>query len=288
MSVKRCPQLLVRLKRQATNHAILRPIDNNLPLSGLRKKSGKNSSYILRDDIQARRQFGRVMEGLRQTNVHGKITTMFYTDHGEYLGDHGMVEKWPSGVSEVLAREPMITGGAGLPSGQVCDDVCEMVDLLPTVFELCEISEHFPHNGTSLMPSILARTKHPKMYAYTEGGSLTSEEPLLEQAPYPYDIKSVLQHEDTMLVGKVVSRRHKDWCYVYRLYEPAELYNRKPDIGKLQNLAADPLYADVVREIQAEMFQWTMETTDLLPFEKDARFPLVSLESPKEQYLRRL
>lgn len=233
-------------------------------------------------------QFGRIISGLRKIDPENKTLVCFYTDHGEYLGDHGIVEKWPSGVSEVLSREPFIIGGAGLPEGKVVDDICEMVDLLPTLFELCSISESFPHNGISLLPTILSDIPHPKEYAYTEGGFLISEEPLLEQAPYPYDIKAVLQHEDTSLVGKAVGMRDKKWCYVYRLYEPAELYDRETDLEELHNLAGNPQYAGVVAKMQAELFRWMMETADFLPFKKDARFPPVELKTPKEQYEERM
>ncbi|KAJ5623070.1 hypothetical protein N7490_011675 [Penicillium lividum] len=233
-------------------------------------------------------QFGQVMKALTDERLSSNTVTMFYTDHGEYLGDHGMIEKWPSGVSEVLAREPLIIGGASLPSGQTIDDICEMVDLLPTILELCKTSESFPHNGISLVPTLLKGAKHSKKYAYTEGGFLKSEEPLLEQAPYPYDIKSILQHEDTELVGKAVAMRSVDWTYVYRLYEPAELYNRKTDIAELHNLAAEQQYGHVVRDMQAEMFRWMVETSDFLPFQKDARFPPVELASPQEQYNKRI
>jgi hypothetical protein len=130
--------------------------------------------------------------------------------------------------------------------------------------------------------SILSR------YAYTEGGFLKSEEPLLEQAPYPYDTKSLLQHQDTEIVGKAVAMISVDWTYVYRLYEPAELYNRKTDLAELHNLAAVRMYGRIVQEMQAEMFQWMVQTSDFLPFQKDARFPPVELESPEEQYNRRI
>lgn len=36
-------------------------------------------------------QFGRVMDGLRESGQENKTVVMFYTDHGEYLGDHGIV-----------------------------------------------------------------------------------------------------------------------------------------------------------------------------------------------------
>lgn len=233
-------------------------------------------------------QFGRIMEKLGKEDFNQNTITMFYTDHGEYLGDYGMIEKWPSGVSDVLSREPFIIGGPGLPKGKVCEDMCEMVDLLPTILHLCGIDEKFPHNGISLLPAILQGKKHPKDFAYTEGGFLVSEEPLLEQAPYPYDIKAVLQHEDTTIVGKAFAMRSKEWTYVYRLYEPPELYNRKTDLGELHNLAACPQHAIIVAEMQAEMFQWMMKTSDVLPYEKDLRFPPTDLVSPKEQYMQRV
>ncbi|CAG8885561.1 unnamed protein product [Penicillium salamii] len=233
-------------------------------------------------------QFGQVLATLDRTVLASNTVTAFYTDHGEYLGDHGMIEKWPSGVSEVLSREPLIIGGAGLPVGKTNNDICEMVDLLPTIFELCQVPELFPHNGISLLPTILGENEHPKKYAYTEGGFLKSEEPLLEQAPYPYDIKSVLQHEHTELVGKAISMRSTEWTYVYRLYEPPELYSRKSDIAELHNLAADPDYGQIIQEMQAEMFRWMIATSDFLPFQKDVRFPPVGLESPQDQYQKRL
>lgn len=65
--------------------------------------------------------------------------------------------------------------------------------------------------------------------AFSEGGFLKDQEPLLEQAPYPHDIKAGLQYEDTTLVGKAVSCRDEDWTFTYRPYEPAEPYNRKTD-----------------------------------------------------------
>lgn len=45
---------------------------------------------------------------------------MFFTDHGEYLGDHRLIEKWTS----------------GLPEDKIVSAMTEMVDLAPTILEL--------------------------------------------------------------------------------------------------------------------------------------------------------
>ena len=214
--------------------------------------------------------------------------TMFFTDHGEYLGDHGLIEKWPSGLSDTLVHEPLIISGGGLSEGQVSTVMSEMVDLIPTVFELCGIGEHFPHNDKSLIPVLIKGEKTHKKYAFSEGGFLTSEEPLLEQSPYPYDIKSALQHEDTTLVGKAVSIRGEMWTYIHRLYEPPELYHRQNDPYEMHNLAGRAELQDVVEAFQAEILQWVMQSSDFLPWKQDDRFPKVELATPREQYEERL
>ncbi|KAH7178958.1 alkaline-phosphatase-like protein [Fusarium flagelliforme] len=99
-------------------------------------------------------QFGRIMSRVEEFGYWDNTMTMFFTDHGEYLGDHGLIEKWPSGVSDCLVKEPLIIGGGPIPEGIVINDMAEMVDLLPTVFELCGVPELYPHNGKSLMPLI--------------------------------------------------------------------------------------------------------------------------------------
>ncbi|KAJ0352869.1 hypothetical protein COL154_003673 [Colletotrichum chrysophilum] len=239
-------------------------------------------------------QFGRVVERTKALGHWDSTVTLFFTDHGEYLGDHGMIEKWPSGLSDSLTHEPLIVGGAGLPAGAVYDEMAEMVDLVPTVFQFAGIGEHFPHCGTSLADILTSAGRdgngdviRHKEFAFTEGGFLTSEEPLLEQAPYPYDIKAALQHEDTTVVGKSVSCRDKRWTFIYRLYEPAELYDRAGDTGELHNLAEVAEYQDVRRRMESVVLRWMVASSDFLPWQKDPRFPAVEMQSVADQFRKR-
>lgn len=55
-------------------------------------------------------QFGRVMAAVDGLASAASTYTFFFTDHGEYLGDSGLIEKWPSGLGESLVHEPLIIG----------------------------------------------------------------------------------------------------------------------------------------------------------------------------------
>ncbi|KAK8093382.1 choline-sulfatase [Apiospora hydei] len=229
-------------------------------------------------------QFGRIIARLDETNMWKDTVSMFFTDHGEYLGDHGLIEKWPSGLSDVLVHEPLIIAGASLPAGQTSAVMSEMVDLIPTVFELCGIGQDFPHNGQSLVPVLVDGATEHKKYAYSEGGFLKSEEPLLEQSPYPYDLKAALQHQDgAVWVGKALAIRDPTWTYIYRLYEPAELYHRHDDLHELHNLAETPEVREVVKEFEREALRWMVDSSDFVPWAQNDRFPKVDLVPPREQ-----
>jgi arylsulfatase A-like enzyme len=234
-------------------------------------------------------QFGRIVQKIDNLNLWDSTITLFFTDHGEYLGDHGLVEKWPTGMSDVLTRNPVLIAGAGLPSQNTFTHMAEMVDLLPTIFQLCSIPTRFPTNGKSWLPSILApRTTPHKDFVFIEAGYLASEEPLIETSPFPYDIKADLQHEDPTLVGRAIAIRSLEWTFVYRLCEPAELYSRNDDPAELHNLAARPEYQHVVRMLEAVLLRWQVETSDFLPWRIDPRVPDIELEDPRSQWLKRV
>lgn len=235
-------------------------------------------------------QFGRIVNKTKEKGLWNSTVTFFFTDHGEFLGDYELIEKWPSAVSDNLVHEPLMIGGAGLPEGVVYEEMAEMIDLVPTMLQLGSVNETYMQYGKSLVDAIHAAGKGITIphsdYSYTEGGFLLSDEPLLEQGPFPYDIKGALQHNDTALVGQALSVRNKEWTYVYRLYEADELYSRSgDDPHELHNLAALPEYQGVrvmMREVALDFFFRTPAT---IPWYGDERKPEhVELQTPLEQF----
>lgn len=215
-------------------------------------------------------QLGEVLTAVADAGVADRTVTCFFTDHGEYLGDFGLVEKWPSGLEDVLVRNPLIVHDPAAASG-VSNALVEMVDLTATVEDLAEL-DPVPHFGRSLRAVLADPATVHRDAAFSEGGFLLSEEPVLESGDAgAYRHKQALQHERTELVGRACALRTHDWCYVQRLYEGAELYDRRADPRETTNLAGRPELAEVERSLKDRMFLWLFETSDVVPLRRDPR-----------------
>jgi len=76
------------------------------------------------------------MAWLDKSKAWDTTTTFVFADHGDYAADYGLVEKWPSGLEDVLTRVPLIVK---TPNGTVNHTVnwpVQLFDIVPTVLEL--------------------------------------------------------------------------------------------------------------------------------------------------------
>lgn len=225
-------------------------------------------------------QLGRIMEQLDSIGELDNTIVLYFTDHGEYAGDFGLVEKWPSGLDRCLLQNPLIIAGPGVQSGATANSFTEMVDILPTILELADIPAQHTHFGKSLVPLLADPMATHRARAFSEGGFAISELDLLEQASGHYAKKAQLQHEQPEVVGKAVSMRTEDFTYVYRLYEADELYDRSADPNETNNIAAD--HEALVATFKADVLEWLFSTADVIPWAADPRFPKI----PQGQHTR--
>jgi arylsulfatase A-like enzyme len=216
-------------------------------------------------------QLGRVLAAVDAAGAGSRTVTAFFTDHGEYLGDYGLVEKWPSGLDDCLVRNPLVIAGPGVREGTRADDFVELVDLLPTLLELGDTEAAHTHFGRSLVP-LLRGERGTRDAAFSEGGFTRAEGRHLEDPPFPYDLKGAVQQADPVNAGKAVAMRTRAWTYVHRLYEDNELYDRARDPRELANRSGDPALADVERGLRERVLDWLLETADVIPWETDPRF----------------
>ncbi|MFE2373650.1 sulfatase-like hydrolase/transferase [Streptomyces sp. NPDC059398] len=225
-------------------------------------------------------QLGRLMSAVDATGQRSRTVTLFFADHGEYLGDHGLIEKWPSAMHSCITRDPLVISGGGLPGGQHTDAMVELLDIVPTVLELAAADAPHRHFGRSLLPVIADPGTPHREYAFTEGGFSRDEEPRFERAGFPYDLKAALQHEQPELVGRAIAVRDREWTYVWRLYEQPELYRRADDPDERVNLAGQAVHAAVEHRMQQAMLHWLADTSDVIPADEDPRYPAVDLSVP--------
>lgn len=223
---------------------------------------------------------GRIMAALEGTGQSERTVTLFFADHGEYLGDFGLIEKWPSAMDRCITSDPLIISGPGLAGGQYCGAVTELIDVMPTVLELAGLSAPHDHFGRSLLHLLDEPTRRHRRYAFTEGGFSEWEEPRMERPSFPYDLKGAVQHDHPRLVGRAVAVRDSRWTYVWRLYEPPELYDRDQDPAETVNLAGAPQHAEIERQMEQALLAWQVETSDVIPPLSNPRFPEVDLPAP--------
>ncbi|MGW8882214.1 sulfatase/phosphatase domain-containing protein, partial [Streptomyces mirabilis] len=126
----------------------------------------------------------RVLAAVDGAGATDSTVTLFFADHGEYLGDHGLIEKWPSAMHDCITRDPLIISGPGLGLGrdEVCEEMVELVDILPTVLEIAGVEAPHSHFGRSLVPLLKDPSAPHREFAFTEGGFTVAEEPRMENA----------------------------------------------------------------------------------------------------------
>jgi iduronate 2-sulfatase len=128
-------------------------------------------------------QVGRLLDALDQLNIREETIVIFISDHGYNLGQHdcwSKVSLWEGSI-----RVPMIISYAGNKNnhGSKCESITELIDLYPTLADLCGLSEEQPAilQGKSLAGYILENKSPEGTYAYTvsyggEGASVRSTE----------------------------------------------------------------------------------------------------------------
>ena len=99
-------------------------------------------------------EIGRLLDVLDASSQSENTLIVLAADHGCMLGEHGLYVKCPHYYTET-ARVPLIFSWPGkLPAGRRIGELVEMVDLLPTFCELCDLPVPAQAVGQSLVPVI--------------------------------------------------------------------------------------------------------------------------------------
>ncbi|MGB8480714.1 MAG: sulfatase-like hydrolase/transferase, partial [Acidobacteriaceae bacterium] len=113
---------------------------------------------------------GEVMETLESTGRNKDTALFVLSDHGDYAGDYGLIEKWPSGMEECITHVPMIGRVPSGKAGVVADDIVELFDIVQTALDLADTKANHTHFSRSLLPQISRQSGDMHRASYCEAG----------------------------------------------------------------------------------------------------------------------
>ena len=220
------------------------------------------------------RQLGLLVEKLKERGLYDDTVIVLFSDHGDYAGDFGMVEKFHVGLEDCIMHVPLILSGPGVGSGEAKSCLCEMTDLYPTLLELAGLKSKHYHWGRSLCPVMDGTTGTHRDAVFAEGGNHPDEREhyhVVVGESSVYSPMYRLMEREPRVSRRAMMIRTENWKYVYSPDDRSELFDIAADPREITNLADDPEYASVVSRMQERLLHWMLDTGDVLPPHRDPR-----------------
>ena len=194
---------------------------------------------------------GRLLAALERSGQRERTLIVFTSDHGEALGDHGLLQKGCR-LYEGLVRVPLIFSWPGhLAAGVRSDALVELVDVVPTLLDLTGLPHPPRLHGRSLAP-ILRGAAAPEHHR----DAVRSE---YHQALGGRIREGFSVEHATMLR----ERRYKLICY--HGLPGGELFDLEADPGEFDNLWDDPGHAAVRQRLLQRSLDALALAVDLGP-----------------------
>lgn len=172
-------------------------------------------------------QVGRLLDALDQGRYADNTIIVLWTDHGWHLGEKQHWGKWTGWERSTRVPMMMVPPKNSFTSyeklGQTCDEPVSLIDLYPTLAELCSVEAPGELDGKSLVPLLQVPD------ATTHRVVLTSFDP-----------------------GNV-SLRTDRWRYIHYEDGSEELYDLREDPNEWKNLAGESAHANLIQKLRGEI-----------------------------------
>ncbi len=182
-------------------------------------------------------QFGRLLARVEAAGQMENTIVVMTSDHGEFLGAHGLYCK-NIGAFEEAYTIPLLMAGPGVAESAVTDARVGLQDVGQTLLELTGARPLQEIDGRSFAP-VLANphdtTAYQRGFAEYYGGRYIVTQRLLWDG---------------------------DWKFVHNGFDFDELYNLAEDPYEMTNLAQDPAYAQTVQAMTRQMWRIVIESED--------------------------
>ncbi|MBI3892100.1 MAG: sulfatase [Candidatus Wallbacteria bacterium] len=102
----------------------------------------------------------RLLDALEQRGLLKNTIVIVAGDHGELLFEHGAVVHGTLPYEQII-HVPLVVAGPGLASGRRVKNMAGLIDLAPTLLQLCGVTPCQQHQGKSLAPALWATSPVP-------------------------------------------------------------------------------------------------------------------------------
>ena len=183
---------------------------------------------------------GRLLSYLRKNNLDEDTIVIYTSDHGDYAGEHGIMEKAPGICSDAITRVPLIIWAPGrVGTGGEISEVVELVDISNTLCSLAGIDLMETSDGRDLSHLLAGAAADPERIGVTEfAWSKSLRKGNFRLVHYP---------------RAMFPDQYPDGF--------GELYDLEADPWEMRNLYFEVPYQEVVRELRSELLEWLITTT---------------------------
>lgn len=185
-------------------------------------------------------QVGRLLDALEEADLMERTIIVFWSDHGYFLGEKGLWYKRKA--FERSARMPMIIAAPGLSKNVASQKPVELLDLYPTLADLCGLKAPTTLEGSSLRPLLV----NPKDQSW--------DKPAVTQIwhnrkAWGYSLRNERFRYTEWLQGKA----------------GRELYDHAKDPEEIDNLADKAEYEGMIVELSKQLEAYVRLTPEKRP-----------------------
>jgi len=166
-------------------------------------------------------QIGKVLDALDQSPFRDNTIVVLWSDHGYHVGEKNRFAK--QALWDRATRVPVIISAPGMSDDAICNRSVGLIDLYPTLLDLCELPANPANEGTSLVP-------------------------LLKDSQSEWDVPTLTTHgrgNHAIQSGPMRFYQYEDGS--------TELYDHSNDPNEWTNLAAHPDHQEVIQRLKGSV-----------------------------------
>ncbi len=188
-------------------------------------------------------QAGKALDALDRLGLADNTIVVFTSDHGYHLGEHGLWQK--QSIFEESARVPLLIAAPGMKKGAVAKTPVGLIDLYPTLTELCGVKAPENLQGQSLVPMLKdpeAKGRGWVLSQVVRGGGFKR-----------HGASTATGDKGKRIFGYALRTDH--WRYIEWDEGRAgkELYDHETDPKEITNLADKPAQADTQTKLADQL-----------------------------------